>query len=463
MMTRGFSGVSASGRSDPSGRLDFYSKCFWSLLVFDLNFASARGLTTIMVPTLVSSNPHIFFDEAHGVQPTTLLDLDEQPAVLVDKALQTMKREGIQVIEWRALLSRRMKVPVFVKNFHYVVPDNQLESASACLSNLGLPLMPLSDFRINVDGDFHLKGKFHRITVGTESWDLQQIALYPLSFSTLSMSELTEEPPMRLYPSQRCPKILIPRPAWPESHGYGPAFSGSGLTLFKPELFARLQAGSGLAQAQATAQPCCVLKNVCRHVRTGGVAIRIIPNTYILLNWVYRAWFDNQDSRLMFVCKYCFFLQYAVENESTMHNGKVFGKIWTTASYHLFRPFYSIFNYLIIPTATAQGSMHCEPEPWAFLGLDDGPKRPGFGTAGSGWLTALGRAWHITTSDPMWINLLSEISQLIGYHLYELSQGFVDINDDKVWEELEMDKRLEKAYLIVIGWGCDGEWRNGEE
>lgn len=247
-----------------------------------------------MVPTLVSSNPHIFFDEAHGVQPTTLLDLDEQPAVLVDKALQTMKREGIQVIEWRALLYRRMKVPVFVKNFHYVVPDNQLESASACLSNLGLPLMPLSDFRINVDGDFHLKGKFHRITVGTESWDLQQIALYPLSFSTLSMSELTEEPPMRLYPSQRCPKILIPRPS----------------------------------------------------------------------------------------AVYASFIRLASQ---------------------------------YIP------------------------------------------------SHPMWINLLSEISQLIGYHLYELSQGFVDIDDDKVWEELEMDKRLEKAYLIVIGWGCDGEWRKGEE
>ncbi|EDR03043.1 uncharacterized protein LACBIDRAFT_331781 [Laccaria bicolor S238N-H82] len=42
-------------------------------------------------------------------------------------------------------------------------------------------------------------------------------------------------------------------PAWPESHGYGPALGGSGLTILKPELFARLQAGSGPAQAQATA------------------------------------------------------------------------------------------------------------------------------------------------------------------------------------------------------------------
>jgi len=57
----------------------------------------------------------------------------------------------------------------------------------------------------------------------------------------------------------------------------------------------------------------------------------------------------------------------------------------------------------------------------------------------------------------MCINLLSDILQLIGYHLYEVSRGYIDVNDDKLWEELEMDKRLEKAYFTVIGWGCDGE------
>ena len=154
--------------------------------------------------------------------------------------------------------------------------------------------MPLCDFRIDVDGDFHLKGKLYRITVGTESWDLQQIALYPLSFSTLSMSELSEEAPMHLSPSLRCPKIFAPRPS---------------------AVYASL--------------------------------IRLISQYF--------------------------------------------------------------------------------------------------------------------PSDPMWINLLSELSQLIRHHLYELSRGFVDVNDDKLWEELEMDKRLEKAYFIAIGWGCDGEWRKGEE
>ena len=49
--------------------------------------------------------------------------------------------------------------------------------------------------------------------------------------------------------------------------------------------------------------------------------------------------------------------------------------------------------------AMAQGFQLHEPELWAFLSLDDGPTRPGLRMAGPGWLTALGRAPHITTED----------------------------------------------------------------
>ena len=49
--------------------------------------------------------------------------------------------------------------------------------------------------------------------------------------------------------------------------------------------------------------------------------------------------------------------------------------------------------------ATAQGFKRSELEPWAFVSLDDGPTRPGFGTAGPGWLTALGQAQHITSGE----------------------------------------------------------------
>ena len=52
--------------------------------------------------------------------------------------------------------------------------------------------------------------------------------------------------------------------------------------------------------------------------------------------------------------------------------------------------------------ATAQGFKRPELEPWAFVSLDDGPTRPGFGTAGPGWLTALSWAQHITKKDASW-------------------------------------------------------------
>ena len=45
-----------------------------------------------MMDTLPSSNPHIVSDEAQGAQPMTPLDLNDHPAVLVDKALGKMQR-----------------------------------------------------------------------------------------------------------------------------------------------------------------------------------------------------------------------------------------------------------------------------------------------------------------------------------------------------------------------------------
>ncbi|EDR03509.1 uncharacterized protein LACBIDRAFT_331544 [Laccaria bicolor S238N-H82] len=41
----------------------------------------------------------------------------------------------------------------------------------------------------------------------------------------------------------KCDFFEIKCLAWPESHGYGPTLGGSGLTILKPELFARLKAG----------------------------------------------------------------------------------------------------------------------------------------------------------------------------------------------------------------------------
>jgi hypothetical protein len=55
------------------------------------------------------------------------------------------------------------------------------------------------------------------------------------------------------------------------------------------------------------------------------------------------------------------------------------------------------------------------------------------------------------------------LSELIGYNLYDLQDGFIDLFDDELWEELEVDRRIDDAVQIVKGWGCSGEWREGEE
>jgi len=41
--------------------------------------------------------------------------LNNKPEVVVDKALERLQRAGVVLIEWRALLYRRMNVPIIVK------------------------------------------------------------------------------------------------------------------------------------------------------------------------------------------------------------------------------------------------------------------------------------------------------------------------------------------------------------
>ncbi|KAF8802085.1 hypothetical protein BYT27DRAFT_7113209 [Phlegmacium glaucopus] len=139
--------------------------------------------------------------------------LDNHPAEVVDEALHTLQGAGFRLIEWRALLYRRMKVPILVKDFSYIVPDGDVEAASDILTKLGLPLSPTSTFRTRCDGDFHAKGRFHRITRSTLESSVQHFVLYPLSFSSLDWSEVTQQPPYHIRPSAQCQNIFVPRPS----------------------------------------------------------------------------------------------------------------------------------------------------------------------------------------------------------------------------------------------------------
>lgn len=56
---------------------------------------------------------------------------------------------------------------------------------------------------------------------------------------------------------------------------------------------------------------------------------------------------------------------------------------------------------------------------------------------------------------PTRIVLESDLSELIGYHLYGLEDGYVDVDDEEACEALGVDSRVEDAVRTVR------EWREG--
>ena len=59
--------------------------------------------------------------------------------------------------------------------------------------------------------------------------------------------------------------------------------------------------------------------------------------------------------------------------------------------------------------------------------------------------------------------LEADLSELIGYHLYRLEDGYVDVDDEELCEALEVDRRIADAVQIVKAWGWECRWREGEE
>ncbi|KAF5339860.1 hypothetical protein D9611_009189 [Ephemerocybe angulata] len=97
-----------------------------------------------------------------------------------------------------------------IKDFAYVVPDDDISRASDILSSIGLPLTPHSDFWTFVKGDFHTKAIHHRLTRSTSLAEVQHLRLYPTSFVQLNPEELYTAPSECL-PSGR--EVLVPRPS----------------------------------------------------------------------------------------------------------------------------------------------------------------------------------------------------------------------------------------------------------
>ena len=59
--------------------------------------------------------------------------------------------------------------------------------------------------------------------------------------------------------------------------------------------------------------------------------------------------------------------------------------------------------------------------------------------------------------------LRSNLSELIGYDLLELEDGYLDTNDDEAVVAIGLAQRLVDATQVVLQWGIDGVWRPGEE
>lgn len=138
---------------------------------------------------------------------------EQQPAELVDIALLRLQAAGIELIEWRALLYRRMAVPIIVKDFSYVVPDKDLHRASEILSEIGLPRSPHSELLSLAEGDIHTKATHHRLTRSSSPAFSQHFALFPASFASLNPEELYTSAPLHHLPSSSTTKILVPRPS----------------------------------------------------------------------------------------------------------------------------------------------------------------------------------------------------------------------------------------------------------
>ncbi|PFH47180.1 hypothetical protein AMATHDRAFT_7022 [Amanita thiersii Skay4041] len=138
--------------------------------------------------------------------------LDCKPAEIVDAALVQLQTMGIELVEWKALLMRRMDVPIILRDFSYLVPDEDVEAASKLLLDLGLPVTPPSTFTLQTEGDFQAKGHFYRITHATTPAIIQHMVIYPLSFSTILLSETQETFPYHLI-NPLCHTIRVPSPS----------------------------------------------------------------------------------------------------------------------------------------------------------------------------------------------------------------------------------------------------------
>ncbi|KAJ6457042.1 hypothetical protein C8R47DRAFT_995986, partial [Mycena vitilis] len=110
------------------------------------------------------------------------------------------------LIVWGALLDCHIGLPRVVKNFTFLVPDDQLDLASATLTDMHLPLVQPQRLQVRTRGDFALKGYLHRVSVSVSPGSMQCLHLVPSSFPSYTADEL-QPADVEGVP------VLVPRPS----------------------------------------------------------------------------------------------------------------------------------------------------------------------------------------------------------------------------------------------------------
>ncbi|KAJ8488059.1 hypothetical protein ONZ45_g14102 [Pleurotus djamor] len=126
---------------------------------------------------------------------------------IVRRALQKLS-EHANLILWGSLLDNRMNVPRIQKNFTFLVPDEKLDTLSAVLTEMNLPIPTLPNYLLRAGGDFLRLGRLHRVTQATDRLSMQCIHLLPASLLGYAEDELEtaliEGTPITIY---------VPRPS----------------------------------------------------------------------------------------------------------------------------------------------------------------------------------------------------------------------------------------------------------
>lgn len=99
------------------------------------------------------------------------------------------------------------------QDFHYLVPDEQVELASKLLcEDQGLPLSLPPPLLVLDGGDFYVKARMHRVSHDKSLASAQHLVLYPASFADYSPTDLVPMPRYAGIPHPLCKTVLVPSP-----------------------------------------------------------------------------------------------------------------------------------------------------------------------------------------------------------------------------------------------------------